>query len=90
MLNYVIALGLGVLVGFFLPAGFMQKSKNILFNIALLTLLYFMGVNLGKDPELLNKLSDFGIISATMGVSVVFFSVLTVFLLIKLLGGEEK
>jgi uncharacterized membrane protein YbjE (DUF340 family) len=89
MLNYIIALAVGAVAGFFLPAGFMQRSKNILFNASLLALLFFMGVNLGKDPELLNKLSNFGLISAIMGVFVVFFSILTVFILIRLFGGEK-
>jgi len=89
MLNYVIALAGGIILGFFLPAGFMQRSKTLLFNISLLALLFFMGVNLGRDPELLTKLSQFGIISIIMSITVIFFSILTIWLLIRLTGGEK-
>jgi len=89
MLNYVIALGAGVIVGFFLPGGFMQKPKSAIFNISLLGLLFFMGVNLGRDPELLSKLSEFGLISGLISISVVIFSVFSVMILLKLLSGKQ-
>jgi len=89
MLNYVLALFIGACAGFFLPGGFMGRSKNIVFNISLLGLLFFMGVNLGRDPELLSKISDFGIISALMAVSVVIFSIISVIILIKIFGEKE-
>jgi len=90
MLNYVLALGAGVLAGFFLPSGFMSKPKSLIFNIALLGLLFFMGVNLGRDPELLSKLSKFGIISGIMSISVIIFSLLAVIILIKIFGEKKK
>jgi uncharacterized membrane protein YbjE (DUF340 family) len=89
MLKLVIALAAGIAAGIFLPGGFMHRPKSMIFNTALLGLLFFMGVNLGRDPELLSKLSDFGIISGLMSVSVVFFSLVSVFILIKLFG-EKK
>lgn len=90
MLSYIIALAAGVTAGFFLPGGFMAKPKSAVFNIALLGLLFFMGVNLGRDPELLSKLSKFGIISALMSFSVVIFSLLAVMLLMRLTGSGRK
>ncbi len=68
MLNYVLALGAGVLAGFFLPSGFMSKPKSLLFNVSLIGLLFFMGgVNLGgRDQDLLSKISRFGIVSGVM------------------------
>jgi len=90
MLNLVLALALGIVAGFFMPSGFMSKPKSIIFNIALLGLLFFMGVNLGRDPELLSKLSSFGVISIFMSISVVVFSVVSVIILLKLFGGEKS
>jgi len=90
MLNYVIALGVGVFAGFFLPSGFMSKPKSLIFNVALLGLLFFMGVNLGRDTDLLSKLSKFGIISALMSFSVVIFSTIAVVILIKIFGEKKK
>jgi len=89
MLNYVIALFAGIVAGFFLPSGFMGKPKSLIFNISLLGLLFFMGVNLGRDDQLLLKLADFGVISLLMSISVVLFSVIAVVILIKLFGGKE-
>ncbi|PLX71148.1 MAG: hypothetical protein C0602_02590 [Denitrovibrio sp.] len=90
MLSYVIALGVGVAAGFFLPSGFMTKPKSLIFNISLLGLLFFMGVNLGRDPELLSKLSNFGIISGIMSVTVVVFSVIAVMILMRIFGEKSS
>ena len=90
MLSYVLALAAGAAAGFFLPGGFMGKTKSVVFNFALIGLLFFMGVNLGRDPELLSKISKFGFISALMSLSVVFFSVVAVVVLIRLFGGRKQ
>ncbi|ADD68914.1 hypothetical protein Dacet_2152 [Denitrovibrio acetiphilus DSM 12809] len=90
MLNLVIALTVGVAVGFFMPSGFMSKPKSLIFYTALLGLLFFMGVNLGRDPELLSKLAHFGIISLVMSFTVVVFSVISVVVLVKLFSGQKQ
>lgn len=89
MLSYVIAIFAGVIAGFFLPGGFLGRPKSIIFNLSLLGLLFFMGVNLGRDPMLLSKLSKFGLISCIMSIFVVVFSIIAVMGLIKLFGGKE-
>lgn len=90
MLSYVIALVVGVAVGIFMPSGFMSKPKSVLFTIALLGLLFFMGVNLGRDPDLLSKLSKFGIVSGIMSVTVVVFSLIAVYVMIKIFGKKQS
>lgn len=91
MLNYVLALGAGVLAGFFLPSGFMSKPKSLLFNVSLIGLLFFMGVNLGRDQDLLSKkISRFGIVSGVMSLSVIFFSLVAVVILIKIFGEKNR
>jgi len=90
MLNYVLALGAGVFAGFFLPSGFMNKPKSLIFNISLLGLLFFMGVNLGRDADLLSKISKFGLISGLMSLSVIVFSLVAVIILIKIFGEKQK
>ena len=90
MLSYIIALAAGLLAGIILPSGFMLKTKNILFNAALIALLFFMGVSLGRDPELPHKLANFGYVSLVMSVSVVVFSIISVLIITKLFKGMKK
>ena len=90
MLKLVLALFAGAAAGFFLPGGFMSKPKSYIFTTAILCLLFFMGVNLGRDPEFLPKLSSFGLISIFMSITVVVFSILAVMLLMKIFGGKEQ
>jgi len=89
MLNYVLALGVGIFAGFFLPSGFMSKPKSLIFNVSLLGLLFFMGVNLGRDADLLSKISSFGVISILMSISVIIFSIIAVLILIKIFGEKQ-
>ena len=90
MLSYVLALAVGIIAGLALPSGFMGKPKSVIFTAALLGLLFFMGVNLGRDPELLSKLSRFGIISSFMSITVVVFSLIAVIALMKLFGEKSS
>lgn len=90
MLGYIAALFAGLAVGFFMPSGFFSRGKNILFNIALITLLFFMGISLGKDPEILGKIADFGYISGVMSLSVVIFSIVFVLLITKIFRRRVK
>lgn len=76
--------------GILLTAGFAAKIKGILFNFSLIALLFFMGVNLGKDKDILSKITDFGIISGIMSVSVVIFSIIGVLIITKLFKKAEK
>lgn len=90
MLGYIVALFLGLVAGFFLPSGFFSKGKTILFNLALVALLFFMGVSLGKDSEILSKIADFGYISGVMSLSVVIFSVIFAVIITKLFRSRVK
>lgn len=90
MLAYILALFAGLGAGMLMPSGFMSKIKNILFNIALITLLFFMGVSLGRDKDILSKIADFGIISAIMSVSVVVFSIISVLIITKIFKKAQK
>lgn len=90
MIYYAISVFVGMAVGFFLPAGFMPRTKTFLFNISLVGLLFFMGVNLGKDPNITSKLFEFGKISFIISILVIIFSVIGVLILVKLTGGDEK
>lgn len=90
MLAYILALAAGLAAGVLLPSGFMSKIKNVLFNIALIVLLFFMGVSLGKDKDILSKIADFGIISAVMSVSVVIFSIISVLIITKIFRRQAK
>lgn len=90
MLAYVLALFAGLGFGIMMPAGFMSKIKNILFNIALITLLFFMGVSLGRDKDILSKIGDFGLTSAVMSISVVIFSIISVLIVTKVFKRVRK
>ncbi len=84
MLTYILALIAGLIAGVLLPSGFLSKIKNIFFNIALIALLFFMGVSLGRDSEILGKLANFGYVSLVMSVCVVVFSVISVLIITRL------
>jgi len=78
------------MMGMLLAAGFAAKIKNTLFNFSLLALLFFMGVSLGKDRDILSKIADFGIISGIMSISVVIFSIIGVLIITKLFKKAER
>jgi len=90
MIYYLIALLAGIGAGLLMKSGFMSKSKAMLFNFSLIGLLFFMGVNLGKDKGIAGKLVDFGITSVTISSFTVFFSVAFVWILLRLGGKGQK
>lgn len=51
--------------------------------------MFFMGVNLGKDPHILEKLADFGLTSFLISVFVIVFSVVFVLIFVRLFGKKE-
>jgi len=85
MIKYIIFLAIGIFLGVFLPyKDWIKKLRAVLFPISILSLLFFMGVEIGKDPHLRLKILNYGYFAAIISVSSIFFSVLAVFIIIKL------
>lgn len=89
MLFYILAVIAGLIPSLFLPEGWLGNLRRHLFTLSLVGLLFFMGANLGSDPEILSKLADFGLISLLITVFVVVFSVAFVLLFVRLFGKKE-
>jgi uncharacterized transporter YbjL len=89
MLYYILAVIAGLVPSLFLPQGWQLKTRKHLFTFSLVALLFFMGVNLGKDPELPSKLAAYGLTSFLISVFVIVFSVVFVLIFVRLFGKKE-
>jgi len=84
MIKYIIFLAIGIFFGAFIPyKNWIKKLRVVLFPFSILSLLFFMGVEIGKDPHLRLKILNYGYFAAIISVSSIFFSVLAVFIVIK-------
>ncbi|MEF3254784.1 MAG: lysine exporter LysO family protein [Deferribacterales bacterium] len=86
---YLFFLIIGGLLGYFLREKPVDKISKILLNISVLILLFFMGVGIGKDPDLNNKIINFGIKSITITFFTVSMSILSVFFIVKIFGRKD-
>ena len=89
MLYYILAVIAGLIPSLFLPEGYLGQLRRHLFTFSLVGLLFFMGVNLGKDPHILEKLADFGLTSFLISVFVIVFSVVFVLIFVRLFGKKK-
>lgn len=90
MLKYIIMLVLGIAVGTIYKSFNHNKLKSVGMSATVLVLLFFMGVGIGKDPELKNKILTFGAYGFTISFMTVIFSVLAVFIIIRLMRKKEN
>lgn len=85
MLKYIFFLIMGVLLGFFSPdKKWIKKTRLALLPFSILCLLFFMGIEIGKDPHLKYKILNFGFFASVIAISSIIFSVLAVFIIIKI------
>ncbi len=85
MLNYLFFLILGFLVGYFINKKFLGEIKKAIMPLSILVLLFFMGVGIGKDPDLSHKIANFGINAFIIALSSIVFSIVFVFLFVRVL-----
>ncbi len=91
MLKYLLFFLVGALVGrrFKLQNG-NRKRVQLLQTLSVLLILFIMGINLGKNQELISNLGKLGFRSAAFAVSSILFSVLFVFLYEKLVYNKKQ
>ncbi|MBN2260439.1 MAG: LysO family transporter [Clostridiales bacterium] len=86
MWSIAVTVTVGIIIGIF--AKWNDKFKKINSNfqiIGLSVLLFFMGVSIGSNPEIVHNLSFIGIKSLAFSVFTVFFSVISIYILTHLL-----
>lgn len=91
MVNYLIFLAVGVFFGiFFSSANGIIKVKNIFMFLSVLCLLFFMGVGIGKDPNLKLKIANFGLSAFVIASFSILFSVIVVFIMVRIFRRFSK
>lgn len=89
MFKYLVLLCFGVVVGSFYKDFRHNGLKSGGMSFTVLILLFFMGVGIGKDPELGSKILTFGAYGLVISFMSVVFSVLAVFLIMKISGSKK-
>jgi len=91
MVNYIIFLCVGILFGIFIPEiNRSKKVKNALMSISVLCLLFFMGVGIGKDPNLKSKIANFGFNAFIISSFSILFSIIVVFIMVRAFRSHLK
>lgn len=85
MIEYLVFLIGGATIGLLLANRYFDKTKKYLLPSSILFLLFFMGVGIGKDPHLSSKIADFGINAVVISISSIFFSIVFVYLFVRVL-----
>lgn len=89
MLKYLIFLLIGGFLGFLTRNIDIKGVNRYIMLVSILLLLFFMGVGIGKDPQLKTKIINFGITSFTISFFTVAGSIASVYLIVKLFGKKE-
>ena len=84
MIKLLICLILGFVAGYFTKGYRFIKFKNILMPVSILVLLFFMGVGIGKDPNLSQKIVSFGINAVIIAICSILFSMFFVFIFMRI------
>ncbi|MEA3424105.1 MAG: LysO family transporter [Bacillota bacterium] len=80
MWSIAVTVTLGIIVGVLIKWTDDLKKINSKFQILGLTiLLFFMGVSIGSNPEIINDLSLIGLKAITFSLLTIMFSALTIF-----------
>jgi hypothetical protein len=89
MLLYIIALIAGLIPSLLVPEGYLGNLRRYLFTLSIAGLLFFVGANLGSDPDILSKLAKFGFVSLVITIFVIVFSVVFVLIFVRIFGKKE-
>lgn len=86
---YLLFLLSGVMFGFFLRNRQIGGATKYFMNSSIIILLFFMGIGIGKDKDLHNKIVNFGVASFTIAIMSVLMSIFMVYIIIKLFGKKH-
>lgn len=89
MLKYLIFLLIGGFLGFLTRNIDIKGVNRYVMLVSILLLLFFMGVGIGKDPQLKTKIINFGVTAFTISFFTVAGSIASVYLIVKLFGKKE-
>jgi len=91
MLQIIIALVLGIMIGIFFK--FSDKNKKYLSKyqeIGVVILLFVMGISIGINPNVVNNLSKIGLKALSFAILTTIFSVAFVYLITQLITKKMK
>jgi len=86
VLKYLLFLLGGAVLGLTVRGEGVRRAQRVVMPASILVLLFFMGVGIGKDPDLGRKIASFGVNALCISGLSVAFSVLFVYALVRLLG----
>lgn len=91
MINYIIFLCVGIIIGIFFPElNSVKTIKGALMSMSVLCLLFFMGVGIGKDPELNLKIANFGLNALVISLFSILFSIIVVYVILRVFRRQLK
>lgn len=88
MFTYLACLGAGAALGLAVRGPGVRRAQRALLPAAVLLLLFFMGVGIGKDPDLVHKIGSFGASALWVAVGSVGGSLVAVVVLFRALGAR--
>ncbi|MGB9731032.1 MULTISPECIES: hypothetical protein [Calditerrivibrio] len=89
MAKYLFFLLIGSALGFVTKQIDIKGANKWILNFSVIILLFFMGIGIGKDPDLKIKILNFGFIAFIISSLAVFFSITFVYAIVKLFGKQK-
>ncbi|MGC8925208.1 MAG: LysO family transporter [Calditerrivibrio sp.] len=89
MAKYLFFLLIGSALGFVTKQIDIKGANKWILNFSVIILLFFMGIGIGKDPDLKIKILNFGFIAFIISSLAVLFSITFVYAIVKLFGKQK-
>lgn len=89
MAKYLLFLLIGSALGFATKQIDIKGANKWILSFSVIILLFFMGVGIGKDPDLKIKILNFGLIAFIISSSAVLFSIAFVYAIVNLFGKKK-
>ncbi|MCX8083772.1 MAG: lysine exporter LysO family protein [Calditerrivibrio sp.] len=83
MIKYLLFISIGGVLGYISRRGINGHLHKHLMNGSIIILLFFMGVGIGKDPDLKSKIADFGITAGVISLLTVVGSTVSVYVILR-------
>jgi len=89
MAKYLLFLIVGSILGFATKKIDTKGTNKWILSFSVIILLFFMGVGIGKDPDLKVKILNFGFIAFIISTLAVLFSIAFVYVIVKIFGKQK-